>query len=367
MSRATVEVPLPHSPYEVVIGTGLLPELSALLTARSPASHFAVITDSTVQPIYGERVAHALAETTPSTLLPFPAGEWNKTRDTWGGLLDRMLDLALDREAVVVALGGGVVGDVAGFVAATYLRGIRYVQVPTTLLAMIDSAVGGKTGLDTTHGKNLIGAFHQPAIAVADLDTLETLPPLQLAAGMAEALKHGAIADAGYFQRLIEQRSAIRRRDRDALLDVVRRSVEIKASVVAADERERGRRSVLNFGHTIAHALECVTGYELLHGEAVALGMLVEAELGREIGVTDPGAAARIRDAIEAFGLPLRLPDGATSHAFLEAMQRDKKVRSGSVRFALIETVGKMARPKGGSWTVPVPTEIIDRVIARFA
>lgn len=367
MSRAVVPVPLPETPYQIVIGTGLLREAPQLLSEHCPASHYAVITDSTVQPLYAEAVTRALGDVAPATLLPFPAGEWNKTRETWGGLIDRMLEAAMDRRTAVVALGGGVVGDVAGFVAATYLRGIAYAQVPTSLLAMIDSSVGGKTGLDTSHGKNLVGAFHQPAIVIADLDTLESLPPVQLAAGMAEALKHGAVADADYYDQLLAERSRIAARDRQALFELVRRSVEIKVAVVAEDERERGMRAMLNFGHTMAHALEAVSGYELLHGEAVALGMLVEAELGRRIGVTDETVEARLREGLEAFGLPLTLPEPATPRALLDAMQHDKKVRHGSVRFALVEKLGVVARPSDGTWTHPVPTDVIEAVVGDFA
>jgi 3-dehydroquinate synthase len=213
----------------------------------------------------------------------FPAGEWNKTRETWSALTDQLLAAGIGRDGAVVAVGGGVVGDVAGFVAATVLRGIPYVQVPTTLLAMIDSSIGGKTGVDTVHGKNLVGAFHQPRAVIADVNTLTTLPPVHRSAGMAEALKHGFIADAIYLESLVRDRDRILDAEPGALLETVRRSVEIKAAVVADDERELGRRAILNFGHTVGHAIETVCGYEILHGEAVAMGMIVEAELGKHL------------------------------------------------------------------------------------
>src|SRR6185312_7677005 len=211
-------------------------------------------------------------------LFEFPAGEWNKTRETWARLSDRLLEHQFGRDSAVIALGGGVVGDVAGFVAATYLRGIPYVQVPTSLLAMIDSSIGGKTGVDVTAGKNLIGAFHQPRLVVADLDVLSSLPRSQLAAGIAEAVKHGVIADAEYFAFLEATPDAILRGDAAAVERLVTRSIEIKAAVVAEDEREMGRRAILNFGHTVGHAIEATVKYDMLHGEAVAIGMAYEAE-----------------------------------------------------------------------------------------
>ncbi len=326
-----------------------------------------MIADSTVAPLYGARVAGAAEQVGKTCLVTFPAGEWNKTRETWGNLTDQLLKAQLDREAAVIALGGGVAGDLAGFVAATYLRGVRYVQVPTSLLAMIDSAIGGKTGVDTEAGKNLVGAFHQPRAVVSDVATLSTLPPVQLAAGTAEALKHGAIADADYFARLVAQSEEIRTRDLGALFDLVHRSVEIKAGVVAEDERERGKRSVLNFGHTIAHALEATLGYELLHGEAVAIGMVAEAELGEEIGVTEQGTAAALRRAVEAFRLPSTAPEDVDRERMLEVMRRDKKARAGTVRFALLQRLGEMAPGEAEGWTIGAPLEAVSAVLGRIA
>jgi 3-dehydroquinate synthase len=257
-----------------------------------------------------------------------------------------------------VALGGGVTGDLAGFVAATFLRGVPYVQLPTTLLAMIDSSIGGKTGVDTTFGKNLIGVFHQPRAVIADVTTLGSLPAAHVAAGVAEALKHGAIADAGYFARLGALRGAVQAGDRDALIETVAGSVAIKAEVVAEDEREGGRRAILNFGHTVAHAIEGVTGFTLLHGEAVAIGMAIEAGLGTRLGITQPGTDEVVRDALAAWGLPTRLPDVAAEDV-LEAMRFDKKARAGSVKFALLQTVGAIARGPAGEWTFSAPPELI--------
>src|SRR5881398_3979296 len=255
--------------YDIVIGRGLLADLPAFVKTACPASRYVVITDSHVAKLYGKQVMARFHDAKLQVeLLEFPAGEWNKTRETWARLSDRMLAAQIGRDSAVIALGCGVVGDVAGFVAATYLRGIPCVQVPTTLLAMIDSSIGGKTGVDVPAGKNLLGAFHQPRLVVADLDVLRTLPAPQLAAGIAEAVKHGAIADADYFAFLEREHDAVTTKQPDALERLVRRSVEIKAGVVAADERETGRRAILNFGHTVAHAVEATVKFAVLHGEA---------------------------------------------------------------------------------------------------
>ncbi len=281
----------------------------------------------------------------------FPAGEWNKTRETWAELSDAMLADNVGRDSVVVALGGGVTGDLAGFVAATYLRGIPLVQVPTSLLAMIDSAIGGKTGVDTPSGKNLIGAFHQPRFVIADLDTLTTLPRTQLVAGMAEALKHGAIADEQYFAQLVANRTQILERDRAALRDVVTRSLAIKAAVVAEDEKDRGRRAILNFGHTVAHAVEATSGYEHLHGEAVAIGMLAEGTIGAKLGITDPAAVTELKNGLETFDLPCTLAGEFQVETLLDAMAFDKKNQDQAVMFALLRRIGAAASDADGSWT----------------
>src|SRR5213594_1643892 len=292
--------------YDIVIGRGLLADLPAFVKAACPASRYVVITDSHVAKLYGKQVMARFHDAKLQVeLLEFPAGEWNKTRETWALLSDRMLAAQIGRDSAVIALGGGVVGDVAGFVAATYLRGIPCVQVPTTLLAMIDSSIGGKTGVDVPAGKNLLGAFHQPRLVVADLEVLGSLPPPQLAAGMAEAVKHGVIADARYFETLETEHAAVTTRDVGALERAVTRSVEIKAEVVAADEREAGRRAILNFGHTVGHAIEATSRFDVLHGEAVAIGMACEARLAEALTIAAPGTAQRVRRLLERCGLPL--------------------------------------------------------------
>lgn len=335
-----------------------------LLARHCPAAHYAVVTDSTVAPLYAEAAAAAIGRAARVTVVTFPSGEWNKTRETWAGVTDRLIAAGVGRDGAIVALGGGVVGDVAGFVAASYLRGLPYVQVPTTLLGMIDSSIGGKTGVDTPAGKNLVGAFHQPRLVIADLATLGSLPPNHLAAWMAEAIKHGAIADRGYFDQVRTLAPQVLRRDPAALRQVVERSVAIKAGVVGEDERERGRRAILNFGHTIAHALEAVTGYELLHGEAVAIGMAAEARLGQELGITEAAAPQALSDTLEAYRLPTRGPASADAERMLEAMQHDKKARDRSVRFALLRTIGEMHREATGEWTCGAPESAIRAALA---
>jgi 3-dehydroquinate synthase len=351
----SVRVPLREArdaTYDILIDRGILARLPMLLAALCPATAYAVISDSQVARLYGEQVVSALrAAGMTAELFKFPAGEWNKTRDTWAALSDRMLAAHVGRDSAVVAVGGGVTGDLAGFVAATYYRGIPWVQVPTTLLAMIDSSIGGKTGIDTLRGKNLLGAFHQPRLVVADLDVLATLPLPQLAAGMAEAIKHAAIADAEYFAAL-ESSAVPITADAAALEQVVARSVEIKAEIVAADEREAGRRAALNFGHTVGHALEAMSGFALLHGEAVAIGMVVEARLAETMGVAESGTARRIAVALEWHGLPVTIPEGTNPDAVIDAMRHDKKVRDGALRFALPSRVGKLGPNARGEWTV---------------
>lgn len=314
--------------------------------------------------LYADRAAAAISGVAPVTVATFPSGERNKTRETWSSLTDRLLAAGVGRDGAIVAMGGGVVGDLAGFVAATYLRGVPCVQVPTSLLAMIDSSIGGKTGVDTPAGKNLVGAFHQPRLVIADLATLATLPSDHLSAGMAEAIKHGAIADAAYFELLRSLAPRVLRGERDALHQVVERSIVIKAGVVGEDERERGRRAILNFGHTLAHALEAVSGYELLHGQAVAIGMAGEARLGLALGITEATALEALRQALAAYRLPAQFPAAAARDRMLKVMRQDKKAREATVRFAFLKAIGEMHREPGGEWTRTAPESAIRDVIA---
>jgi 3-dehydroquinate synthase len=318
-----------------------------------------VIADSRVAELYGGGVVETLNSAQRSAdLLVFPEGEANKNRESWGQLSDSLLRLGHGRDSAVLALGGGVTGDLAGFVAATFLRGVPLVQIPTTLLAMIDSSVGGKTGVDTPAGKNLIGSFHQPRVVIADTTTLKTLSGAELRSGIAEAIKHGAIADAEYFSATERQARALLALDMAALRDLIHRSVEIKAAVVGADEREGGLRKTLNFGHTIGHAVEALSRFELLHGEAIAIGMVVEAQLGESIGITRSGAAEDLRRVLSQCGLPIAVPEGFEAARILALTRLDKKARHGQVEYALLEKVGAVS-PGTGSYGIPVPDQTV--------
>lgn len=349
--------------YEVLVGRGALAELPRLLAERCPAVCYAIISDDRVAELHGPLMRQVLVKGgIPAHRLSFPAGEWNKSREEWGRLTDELLAAKLGRDGAIVAFGGGVAGDLAGFVAATYLRGIPYVQVPTTLLAMIDSSIGGKTGVDVPAGKNLAGAFHQPRFVLADVDLLASLPKVQIASGIAEAIKHGAIRDAGYFASL-EDAGPVLARDLDRLEAVVRGSVEIKAAVVAADEKEAGQRQVLNFGHTVGHAVESLSGFELLHGEAVAIGMAAEARIAESAGCAAKGLHATLVRMLERYALPTTVPAALTTDALLEAMSSDKKVRAGRIRLALPREIGTVARSDDGAWTVEVEERVIRQVL----
>ncbi len=350
--------------YDILIAPGLVHELDAILKQYCPAVAYAVISDSHVGKLYGDELVQRLSATGyRAELFAFPAGAWNKTRETWASLSDQMLAAHFGRDGAVIALGGGVVNDVAGFVAATYLRGVPLVQVPTSLLAMIDSSIGGKTGVDVPAGKNLLGAFHQPRVVVADLELLGSLSSVQLAAGLAEAVKHGVIADAEYFAFLEGEYAAIFAKHAPALERLVCRSVEIKASVVAQDERETGRRAILNFGHTIGHAIEATSQYEVLHGEAVAIGMAYEGRLAESLGIAAAGTAGRIRAVLERLHLPVDRPDGSQVEDLLGAMRSDKKVRAGEIRLALPRAIGSAYGDDGRGWTVPVAEDALRQVL----
>ena len=363
----TVRVPLighRDASYDILIKAGLVQQLDTILTEYCPAAAYAVISDSHVAKLYGEDVLKRLSAIGHrAELLTFPAGEWNKTRDTWASLSDRMLAAHYGRDCAVIALGGGVVNDVAGFVAATYLRGVPLVQVPTSLLAMIDSSIGGKTGVDVPAGKNLLGAFHQPRVVAADPDLLGSLSSAQLAAGLAEAVKHGVIADAEYFAFLEAEYAAIFAKHAPALERLVRRSVEIKAAVVAQDEREQGRRAILNFGHTVGHAIEATSKYEVLHGEAVAIGMVYEGRLAESLGIAPAGTVQRIMRVLERLHLPTERPDGSQVEDLIAAMRADKKVRGGEIRFALPTAIGSTYGTDGEGWTVAVREDAIRQVL----
>ena len=359
----TIRVPLTEgrdATYDVIVGRGVLADLPRLLAERCPAHLYAIVTDSRVAELHAKRALSLLEQAGQAArLFVFPAGEWNKSRETWSALSDQLLAAHVGRDGAVVAVGGGVVGDLAGFVAATLHRGIPVVQVPTTALAMIDASVGGKTGLDVPAGKNLIGAFHPPRFVLTDIDTLGTLPRNQIAAGLAEAVKHGVIADAAYAAAVARAAEACLTHAPDALEPIVTRGIAIKAEIVAADPEERGLRQTLNFGHTVGHAVEARSGYGLLHGEAVAIGMATEAWLAEELGIARTGTRSAVLDLLAAFDLPCAVPPDLSTDQLVETMLHDKKVRAGAVRFALPAAVGRMAQSADGAWTVDVPREQI--------
>ena len=347
--RLAVETPGGRS-CPIEIGAGALQRLPDLLGECAPAHQYAIIADSQVARAHGDRVVGLLREAGLTVRLgTFPAGEWNKTREHWSAISDRMLASGFGRDTVVIALGGGVTGDLAGFVAATFLRGVPVVQVPTSLLAMLDSSVGGKTGLDTQAGKNLIGAFHHPAAVLIDPGLIRTLPAPHVRAGLAEAIKMAAIRDEGLWNWIGGAAERVLGADEETLEELIHRAVAHKADVVARDPVESGLRQTLNFGHTVGHALEFIDGYELLHGEAVAAGMRVEARLGELIGITAPGTADRIADLLARCELDGDWEEGRNPTDVIEAARRDKKKRKDRIRFVLLKEIGQTATtPEGG-------------------
>jgi 3-dehydroquinate synthase len=327
-----------------VVGTDLLAEAGERMAEIGLAGRCAVITNETVGALYLPAVEQSLrAAGFEPTVVTVSDGEAYKSRETLDRIYDHLLPIGIDRHTALVALGGGVVGDLTGFAAATLLRGVPVVQVPTTLLAQVDAAIGGKTAINHPAGKNLIGAFHQPRLVLADVATLRTLPERELLAGLAEVVKYGVIGDAALFERLEAEAPALLARDPDALAPVVASSARQKAVVVATDEREEGgERAVLNFGHTVGHALEAVSDYRrFLHGEAVAVGMVAAARVSHALGVCDAEVGARIERLLSGLGLPTAVPSELRTPALAAAMQRDKKARGGRIRFVAVESIGR--------------------------
>jgi 3-dehydroquinate synthase len=348
--------------YRVSIGAGLRREFATLIAQVAPAHHYAVVSDSEVAPLYADALVAALGRTGAASLHVMPAGEVNKTREQWSRLTDELLDAGCGRDTTVVALGGGVVGDLAGFVAATFMRGVPVVQCPTSLLAMIDASIGGKTGVDTAAGKNLVGAFHPPAAVLIDVEVLRTLPAAHRRAGLAEAIKHGIVADVDYFHELDENLPLLLAGDPAATLRAVTRSVVIKSEVVKSDAREHGRRKILNFGHTLGHAIELASEYTLLHGDAVAIGMVLEARLAERAGIAEQGTASAVERVLERAGLPTSRPSSLPPAVILAATLHDKKVRAGAVEYALPERIGVMAGATSG-WAVEVDDALVREVL----
>ena len=340
------------------MGRGLFGRVAADLAARPAAERYFAVSDSRVSSLYGDRLEHALERAGLRVdRITFPRGEAAKTRATKQRIEDRLLALGAGRDSAILALGGGVSGDLAGFVAATWHRGVPLVQLPTTLLAMVDASIGGKTAVNLPQGKNLVGAIHQPHAVYADIATLKTLPQATFRQGIAEIVKGGAIADAGLFRWLEANANALLARRPQSVTEAVARSIRLKARVVRRDERESGRRAILNFGHTIGHALESVSGYKLSHGSAVAIGMAVEARLALEHTGLPESAARRIVALLADFGLPTEIPRQLSLAEIRSATHQDKKARSGRARYALPTALGRM-RP-GAGVTVPVADKAV--------
>ncbi len=341
MSFDTVTVALGDRAYPIHLGCSILDQLPELVRATGVGGKLGIVTDSNVGPLYADAVVESLSAAGFNVVVhTMAAGEPNKRMAAVEDICGTFLAGGLDRTSLVLALGGGVVGDVAGYAAASFMRGIPFIQIPTTIVAQVDSSVGGKTGVNHPLGKNTIGAFHQPLGVLVDMALLQSLPDRELRAGLAEAIKHGIIADADLFSYMESNATAILAKTQANLVVPIRRSCEIKAAVVAADEKEHGARANLNYGHTFGHAIESVTHYEqFLHGEAIALGMVAAGALSLELGLVDEAFVERQRNIFVAYGLPVNWSEIPVDEV-IQAMQKDKKVRAGTLKFIVADRMG---------------------------
>lgn len=337
-----VKVALGSKSYQVYIGSGLLAQTGNWLNENGFSGKLVMITDPTVNKLYGETLSRGLTNDgyTVSTLL-VPEGEEQKSLETAGRLYRELTRSRAERTTPILALGGGVIGDLAGFVAATYLRGVPLVQIPTTLLAQVDSSVGGKVAVNHGQLKNMIGAFYQPRLVLADINTLKTLPAEELANGLAEVIKSAAIRDEKFFAFLEENLDRIKALDEKALEEIIFQSVKVKAEVVEKDEMDSGLRNILNYGHTIGHAIESVSGFNVGHGKAVAIGMMAAARISNQMGMLDENEVVRLKKVIEQAGLPTKMPDFKLEE-IMQAMEHDKKIRQDKVRFVLLKSIGNV-------------------------
>lgn len=354
---ATVGIELADRSYDILIGQGLLGDPASYAGCPQSAKAL-IVTNTTVGPLYTAQLRQAIAGQHKQVLdVELPDGEQYKDWPALNQVFTKLLEEAADRKTVLYALGGGVIGDMTGFAAACYMRGVPFVQVPTTLLAQVDSSVGGKTAINHPAGKNMIGAFYQPQRVVCDLTALDTLPQNELLAGLAEVIKYGPIADADFLSWLEANMDALLARDKVALAHAIRRSCEIKAWVVGQDEKEAGLRAILNFGHTFGHAIEAGLGYgEWLHGEAVGCGMVMASDLSHRLGLIDEDTFQRIRALIERTGLPVKGPQLGADR-YIELMQVDKKAEGGEIRFVVIDALGQASMR-------PAPDALVRDVIA---
>ena len=351
----TLRVDTGASAYDILVGSSLLDD-PATWNGLPTSAHGVIVTNEVVGPLLAERLRRGLAgRHARLSVLELPDGEAHKDWATLQRIFDHLIDQGCDRRTVLYALGGGVVGDITGFAAGCYMRGVPFVQVPTTLLAQVDSSVGGKTAINHPLGKNMIGLFNQPLRVVCDLDVLHTLPDREFSAGLAEVVKYGPIADAAFLGWIEANASALRRRETGAVAQAVHRSCEIKAQVVATDERESGLREILNFGHTFGHAIEAGSGFGTwLHGEAVACGMGLASDLSARLGNVSADFPGRLRGVLEGFGLPMR-PPALAPQTWLELMRRDKKAHAGQIRFVVLDEVGRASvRPVADDLVVDV-------------
>src|SRR4030043_2302044 len=350
----TIRVDLGERSYDIAIGSNMLRSIGTSLNPFDFSPKVAIVSNTTVHPLYGDVVSNSLKKAGFDVLtVIIPDGEEYKDLLRVEHIYNELLKAKLDRSSSLVALGGGVIGDITGFAASTYMRGISYIQVPTTLLAQVDSSVGGKTGVNHKLGKNMIGTFWQPRLVWIDVKTLNTLQKREFLAGVAEVIKYGGIWDEELFYFLEKNRTRILNLDRDVLMYVIKRSCEIKAEVVSKDEREAGLRSILNFGHTIGHAIETVTGYrKYLHGEAVAGGMYLEAKLASMLDLINNKEVVRIKALIDSYSLPSEKPQDIDVGHILSAMELDKKAVAGKLKFILPEKIGKVRIQTGVSWKI---------------
>ena len=339
-----VDVHLGPRSYQISIGAGVLDKAGAVVTACCSTPHAVVVTDENVEQPHAMAVAKSLQDSKVQTdLVVLPSGESTKSIKVAEQLWKKCLEVGVNRKSIIVAVGGGVIGDLAGFIAATYARGIRFLQIPTTLLAQVDSSVGGKVGINLPEAKNMVGAFWQPAAVLIDTETLDTLPTREYRAGLAEVVKYGVILDEEFFEYLERSQSDINQRKSSVLVDIIERSCQLKAKIVSEDEREEsGLRAVLNYGHTFAHALESVTGYrELLHGEAVSIGMLCASRLAERLGRFDRKSTERQAMLLQNLGLPVTVPPVEHENV-LKAFRSDKKSEGDNLRFILPSRIGKV-------------------------
>jgi 3-dehydroquinate synthase len=327
--------------YEIKIGANILDRAILLIAKNHPAGHYVVITDDGVGPLYGKKMVDGLKEVGLNvSLLKFPAGESSKNIRTAVEIAEKLMEKGADRETMLIALGGGVVGDIAGFAASIFMRGVPYLQVPTTLVAQVDSAIGGKTGVDLPTGKNLLGTFYQPRVVFVSLHFLETLPQKEFQNGLAEIIKYGAIEEERILETLEKDMEAVKAKDPKVMLNIVESCCRIKKSIVEIDEKEHGLRRILNFGHTVGHALESVSKYKMTHGEGVALGMVAAARISEKTGYLKREETQRLETVIAEAGLPVRIPKVFKTEDILVKLRSDKKKKGDAVRFVLLKKIG---------------------------